>query len=80
MAAVRILLVLILGFIAAGSALIFSAARSDFVFRGCPDLNRSEWGATVNCSDGWLAQVVFGTTAAVSLGLAIWIGIRRRQA
>ena len=63
----------ILGMGAAGvaglmCALLFSAARSDFTFRGCPDIPRAEWEATVNCADGWLAQVVFG---ALGVGLAI---------
>ncbi|MCH2165699.1 MAG: hypothetical protein MK098_13745 [Marinovum sp.] len=40
--------------------LVFSAARSDFVFRGCPTMPRAEWGTTANCADGWFAQVAFG--------------------
>lgn len=50
------------------SALIMSAARSDFVFRGCPDIPDTEWGATANCSDAWLAQVLFG---GLGLGLLV---------
>ncbi|MEL7165588.1 MAG: hypothetical protein AAGL96_08940 [Pseudomonadota bacterium] len=60
---VRIAGVLLLGFVAAVCALIVSAARADFAFRGCPDLPRAEWEATANCADGWFAQLFFGGAA-----------------
>lgn len=75
----RIVAVVILLALAAGSALIFTAARSDFTFRGCPDIPREDWVMTVNCSDGSLAQLVFGGITALCLGLAILVGLRRRR-
>ncbi len=73
----RIVVSLVLVLIAAGSALIFSAARSDFSFRGCPDIPRDEWEMTLNCSDGSLAQIVFGGVALISFALAILTLMRR---
>lgn len=68
----RMAVVLVLGLVAAVCALVFSAARSDFVFRGCPAIQRAEWEATANCADGWFAQVFFGGgTVLVAVAAAI---------
>lgn len=59
------------------SGLIWHAARSDFRFRGCPEIDRAEWDATANCADGWFAMVFFGGSA-VALGVAaVWLVVRR---
>ena len=58
------------------SGLIWSAARSDFTFRGCPDVPRESWEATVNCSDAWFAMSLFGTLA---LGLTALTGLMIRR-
>jgi len=55
MASGAVLLVLALA-----CALIASASRSDFMFRGCADIPRGDWDATANCSDAWFAQAFFG--------------------
>lgn len=54
--------------------LVTSAARSDFTFRGCPDIPRSSWEATANCADGWLAQLVFGVSgvALICVAVGLW--------
>lgn len=62
------------------SGLMFSAARSDFVMRDCPGIPRAEWGATANCADGSFAQVLFGVTSALFIGLALVLWPRRRAA
>lgn len=61
------------------SGLVWSAARSDFRGRGCPEIDRAEWDATANCADGWFAMVLFGGGALV-LGAAAVGLIRRRCA
>ena len=66
--AVRIAVVGGLALGAAISALIAVAARADFVFRGCDDIPRAEWEATVNCLDGWFAQVLM---SGLALGLFV---------
>lgn len=63
-ARVAVLGALIIG--AAVCAMIALAARADFVFRGCNDIPRAEWEATVNCLDGW-----FGQVAMTGLGLGL---------
>ena len=63
-----------LSLIAAGlGAVVWSAARSDFRFRGCPEIARSEWPATANCQDGWFAMVAFGGGAAALVLMAVWL-------
>ena len=62
--------------VAAWSALIASAARSDFVFRGCPDIPRDSWDLTANCADGSFAQMLFGSLALVCLCTAGFIVLR----
>ncbi len=62
------------------SAMLASAARSDFVFRGCPGIPRAEWEATANCADGRFGQVLFALGTVLCLGLAIAVWPRRRTA
>lgn len=69
----RRVLSLVLLVVASLSALMASAARSDFAMRGCRDIPRAEWPDTANCSDGWLAMVLFGGGAAVLAGAALWV-------
>lgn len=76
--AVRIAGAGVLTLVALFCALILSAARSDFLFRGCDGMSRADWGATANCSDAWLAQVLMGVIGFGCLigAVLIW---RRRQ-
>lgn len=53
------------------AGLIALAARSDFVMRGCPEIPRDAWPATVNCSDGSMGQWIFGM---VSIGCLCLFG------
>lgn len=78
--AVRIAVVGGLALGAAICALIAVAARTDFVFRGCGDIPRAEWEATVNCLDGWFAQVVMSGLALGLLGASAFIWQRGRPA
>lgn len=64
-------------FSAAASGLIFAAARSDFVFRGCHDMARKDWSATVNCEDSWFAQVAFGGMCGLLMSLSAVLFYRR---
>ncbi len=69
-----------LGLGAAVCALIAVAARADFVFRGCDDIPRAEWEATVNCLDGWFAQVVMSGLALGILAASALVWQRGRSA
>ena len=62
--------------VAAWSALIASAARSDFMFRGCPDIPKETWELTANCADGSFGQVLFGSLALVCLSAVGFIVVR----
>lgn len=63
---------------AATSALIAVAAWSDFRNRGCLEIPGEGWPYTANCSDGWLAMVVFG--GAALLGAVLTVLLWRRYA
>lgn len=58
--------------LAALAGLMWWAARSDFVFRGCPDIPRDEWELTANCGDGWFGMVLFGSLAVIC---AAWAAV-----
>ena len=61
------------------SALIVSAARSDFLFRGCGEIPRSEWSFTANCADAWFAQMVFAVSVFLCVigTVLIWRSMHR---
>ena len=71
-----IILSIALILVAAWSALIASAARSDFMFRGCPDIPKETWELTANCADGSFGQVLFGSLALVCLSAVGFIVVR----